>query len=309
MRCIEVWFDNDKFIDICLFDHDPIPAWFEHFRKFSDTGYYKGGFLCDRGYGVFSKDIIPTQWNIILDAINKLTKMEYKFPFQVPKEFDYDQELLNKLHRFFTYNVMAFKSKEPNPFDPEFKMPSDINFEYWLGLVDEINGAVHKLENFSKFTENKTFFSTQLPLTYFFVNGSTRHPANITPWVEFTKEELKHNYTYFEYDLPLVLLDKSILGKCALQSFLEDDDLNAKDCTGRLGSYGGFTVDINDNRKKIYRSEPFKNWLTKHNRTLEDTPLEYPIGYVKNYEEVLSWANSLVRTMKPLKLKKIVFVD
>ena len=83
---------------------------------------------------------------------------------------------------------------------------------------------------------------------------------------------------------------------------VEDDDLNAKDCTGRLGSYGGFYIDLDDNRKKIYRSEQFNNYLRKHGRSLNNTPLEFPIGYVRNYNEIVNWKN-------PMKFKKLIFVE
>jgi hypothetical protein len=78
----------------------------------------------------------------------------------------------------------------------------------------------------------------------------------------------------------LVLLDQSILGKCVLQSFIENDDPTQDDCTGRLGSFGGFFIDLNDNRKKIYKSTQFKDWIKSYNMT--NIPYEFPIGYVES---------------------------
>jgi hypothetical protein len=61
-------------------------------------------------------------------------------------------------------------------------------------------------------------------------------------------------------------------------------------------------IDLTDHRKQIYQSETFKKWLDKH-FFVWGVPLEFPIGYVKNYQDVLQWIN------KDLKFKKIEFVN
>jgi hypothetical protein len=54
----------------------------------------------------------------------------------------------------------------------------------------------------------------------------------------FDDIDLEQNYSFFNYNQSnLVVLDRSILGKCILQSFYDDDDPTAEDCTGAAGSF------------------------------------------------------------------------
>jgi hypothetical protein len=261
---------------------------------------------------------IKEHWNTILDALERLCKLGYKLPWQMPHDFDNKQSTLNVLHRFFTYNAMWFTDcknlpdprnidftptqKIPNPFDPNFDLPKKIDYTTWLELIDPINRSVHSLEEVTNLTDNKRFICEQLPLPVIHVRPAYALCNEEQSWLNFTEEEQQINYSYFDSDLPLVILDQSILGKSVMQSFAEDDDFTAKDCTGRLGSYGGFCIDLTDHRKQIYQSEPFKKWLTKH-FFVWGVPLEFPIGYVKNYQDVLQWID------KDLKFKKIEFVN
>ena len=104
-------------------------------------------------------------------------------------------------------------------------------------------------------------------------------------WIDLN-EEKQENYKFFEYDYKYtVRLDRSILGKCVLQAFEENDDPNAKDCTGRLGSFGGFFIDTNNNLKKLYKSDKFRNWCNRHGRQLDKLPLEFVIGYVEQFSD------------------------
>ena len=306
---IQVWFSNDKYVDIRLFDNSTVAKWFLHFQKLSLNNFYDARPISEFiHHRQIDKTTIDNCWNSILDTLDKLSNMGYNIAFQTPDIFDYKQSTLNFLHRFFTYNAAWYWDNKnnptvPNPFDTNFRLPEELSYSEWLGLIDNINNAVHRLEHSTDLVDNKKFILKELPVTAIHVNPSSRTPTDLSPWLSFTEDEQQLNYTYFDSDVPLVVLDLSILGKCVLQSFAEDDNLNANDCTGRLGSYGGFFVDLTDNRKKIYQSEQFKNWVTKHNRDFASLPLEFPIGYVENYQDVLQWIN------QHLKFKKIMFVD
>jgi hypothetical protein len=312
-------------VDIELFQNSAVNKWFTYYQKLSLENFYDAipvrHSIC---YDPLDPDKIKEHWKTIVDSLEQLRNLGYKLPWQMPQEFDGKQSTLNVLHRFFTYNSMwFFESKNlPNPFDPNFKpgqkilnpfdpnfgLPKKINFESWTRLIDPINKSVHALESTTDLTDNKQFICKQLPLPGIHVLQSNMfHPdkqflEEDQTWLSFTEEEQQINYTYFDSDLPLVILDSAILGKCVMQSFAEDDDFTAKDCTGRLGSYGGFWIDLTDNRKQIYQSDYFKKWLEKH-FYVWGVPLEFPIGYVKNYQEVLQWIN------KDLKFEKIEFVN
>jgi hypothetical protein len=321
---IKVWFNNDKSVDIELFQNAAVTKWFTYYKKFSESDFYNA-IAVDQAIQHKSWDAVTIEnhWQAILDTFDQLRDLGFKLPWSVPQEFDGKQSTLNNLHRFFTYNSMWFTDcknlpgpwdanfkpgqKIANPFDPDFILSKDVDYESWLKLIDPINRAVHGLENYAELTSNKQFVCEQLPLPGIHVMQSSilqrgDFAAETNSWMLFTEEEQQVNYSYFDYDLPLVILDQSILGKCVMQSFVEDDDFTARDCTGRLGSYGGFWIDLTDNRKKIYQSDVFDHWLAKH-FFVWGIPFEFPIGHVKNYPDVLQWINA------DLKFKKIEFVD
>jgi hypothetical protein len=103
----------------------------------------------------------------------------------------------------------------------------------------------------------------------------------------------------------MVILNESILGKSVLQSFSENDNPNAQDCTGRLGSYGGFIIELDDNRKNIYRSKEFISWAQSHNRVFNSLPLEFPIGYIPDFKN--QCRKTLLQKMNIF--KNIKFID
>jgi len=311
---IKVWWDNDKYVDIELFQNTAVNKWFTYYQKLSLKNFYDADpVYYDICYSPMPQDSTKEHWKTILDALERLRNFGYKLPWKMPQDFDNKQSTLNVLHRFFTYNAMWFwevrnlpnpldSNKIPNPFDPNFDLPKNINSAFWLELIDPINRSVHALEKGTDLTENKRFICEQLPLPVIHVRPAYALCNEEQSWLNFTEEEQRINYSYFDSDLPLVILDQSILGKSVMQSFAEDDDFTAIDCTGRLGSYGGFCIDLTDHRKQIYQSEPFKKWLAK-DFFVCDVPLEFPIGYVNNYQDVLQWIN------KDLKFKKIEFVN
>lgn len=303
---IQVWFTNNKYIDVRLFNNKTIAKWFDHFGKLNLLDYYKSVVINHTCQDPLTNN--DSEWNIILNTVEILKSIGYNFPYQLPDKFNYNQSTLNLLHRFFTYNAMWYHDNEAdssicNPFDSKFKLPNEMSYVEWLGIIDRINNSVHKIENSVTLSDNKKLIVNKFPITSVYSSPKNKLPTNLSPWLIFTEEDQQYNYTYNDSELPLVVLDNAILGKCVLQSFYDDDDLNAKDCTGRLGSYGGFFIDLNDNRKKIYRSQQFKTWVEKHNRSIDSLPLEFPIGYVINYTDVISWCSW------DLIFKKLVFVD
>ena len=291
---IRLLYDFNQTITIKLFNEPAIAKWFSRYSN----SQYQQNYVSSPVYNVFRKIqplIYPSyrtnNWNTILSTLDDLKSLGYRVPFEVPKKFTYDQHLLNQLHRFFTYNVLWYGSDEPNPYDPEFQ--TDLSFEEWHDLVDKINTAVHSLEIITTNSNRKII--DQLPMKFFLLGLKEKSFNSV---VEFDQDDQKLNLTYFDYkQYPLVLLDGSILGKSVLQSFLTNDDPSLKDCTGRLLSHGGFIIDLNNSRSKIYQSPEFLSWCDKFN--LISPPLEFPIGYVTNPEKL-----SVVRL---LRFRKAVF--
>ena len=74
-----------------------------------------------------------------------------------------------------------------------------------------------------------------------------------------------------------------------LQSFIDDDNPTADDCTGRLGSHGGFVVELDSlySRKTVYQSDQFLQWISKYGLSAENLPYDFPIGYIEQKSFVL----------------------
>jgi len=290
------------FILIKLFDNDATIKWFDLASKMKfDKGCFES---VHHTLSKENRDIVKymfsvqTLWNDIKSALKQLTNLGFKIPFEIPDIYNFDQNTLNLLHRFYTYNViwhhdMNSLENYENPFDPDFK--TDYDFDKWHEIIDVINRSVHNLEKFTE-TVNKVILTTYpLHTIHVFMTQSSSHKN----WVGFNLEEQKENYKYRQYlitDKPLVLLDNSILGKSYLQSFLEHDDPTCKDCTGRSGSFGGFHIDLTKNRSKIYNSSKFKKWILDYN--IVNPPLEFPIGQVIDYS---------MDSLEDLHLKEIDF--
>lgn len=231
------------------------------------------------------QDQIRQSWYSIKLALMKLRKLNFKIPFEIPEVFNYDQQLLNKLHRFFTYNSAWYLENSSNThlavtsnlYDPNFIIEFD-DFYTWHKIIDPINLSCHFLETFTNNANKNLLLKYSLNSLCINLKKSGEFDAN---WIEFNSDEQQENYKYQEYyklKKPLVLLDNCILGKSYLQSFLNNDDPNAIDCTGRLGSHCNFLIDLNEDRNKLYNSSEFKIWLLKFG--IKNPTLEFPIGFV-----------------------------
>jgi len=277
---LKIIFNTSDVILVTLFDNPAITKWFNHFSKVNaEKNIYTIAVESLPCRNPLPLDDCEKHWTTILTSVDHLRSIGYDYNLTIPDRFDYNQQTLNRLHRFFTYNFIwaTQHPNTPNPFDPKFKLSRNTNWKIWHELVDPINRAVHKLEKFTKTTANRSFIDTQLPMhSISFVNNYEDFDNHL---LNFDNNDVEQNYSFFNYDQPnLVTLDRSILGKCILQSFCEDDDPTAQDCTGRLVSWGGFNIDLNDNRKKIYESAQFVEWAERYK--LKNIPYEFPIGYV-----------------------------
>lgn len=238
---IKVKFFPNDYIVIDLFDNTTITKWVNHFKNYKYTRFPQL-FGIQPPYWAFNRSIVKN-WNTIKQNLIDIS---------LPDKFNRDQQLLNQIHRLFTSNVSNATDREP-----------------WYS----INYAVHYLELFTVPADNKKFVDSTFPIF------GLELKINDAKWLEFNNEDILLNYQ--DMDQPnLVYLNGSILGKSYLRSFYDNDDPTAVDCTGRLGSYGGFVIDINNNRQLIYQSAQFKDWASKYNLDVKSLPLEFPIGKV-----------------------------
>ena len=266
---LTITFTDGHQIDVEL--HDSMNRWAQHVQKISakykyslnkaksaiDTGkiHNNENFQLNSG----DNDKATTVYNVLLDTVGKLETIR-PIGFAIPKNFTYDQELLNKLHRYYT-DTAAIVDKDTVVFE----------------LASRVNYCVHELEHFTN-TRNTGYISD----LWFHIDD---YPIPMECWIDL-KDQEEENYKFFNYDYKYpVRLDRSILGKCVLQSFEENDDPNEKDCTGRIGSFGGFFIDTDNKLKDVYLSDKFNIWCNSHGMTVNELPLEFVIGHVKNFSD------------------------
>lgn len=276
-------------ITIELKQHPTIEKWFKFFQNLTNQqpDYYR--MFMSEEVSVHSKSFVDVNrhWQIILNSIEILRNANYCIPFEVADKYDYKQVTLNQLHRFFTYNCEWWyqQSTEANPFDETFTPPADWNFEKWYSVIGQINEAVHNLEVVTP-TDTKMLYQNpaeQMILPSFVINN----PASITGelirtcYLPFDSYDQCFNYEPLDFSRGApVTLNASILGKCMLQSYFEEDDPTARDASGREGSYGGYCIHLSKKRQEIYQSAHFRQWAARYGRTVDSLPLEFQIGHV-----------------------------
>jgi hypothetical protein len=300
---INLQFSENNYTEIELFDYPAVRKWFEYYIA-QNVEYYVTYKKEPRWKEVRDEKHIEENWKLIIDTLEELKKMGLYPNFVLPHEFNFDQQLLNQIHRFFTYNHMWWEDRfsKPNPFNSQFTVSEDIETAYWFDTICKLNDGVHELEKTlitareMALTENKiTFLQT------------TFWPKMDTPynnlWLDFDKEMINHCYRYRDFiDFDnLVYLNESILGKPYMRCFFNNDDPNAEDITGRLGSHGGFEIDLHGSRKSFYKSVMYDNWLKQHN--VINPPEEFVIG--KIYKHSFNNLND----MQDYELIKVIFSD
>ncbi len=236
--------------------HDSMIPWAKHVQTL--TGKYKYGL--NDGQSAIGTHKAPEVYKILLDTIEKLQPLR-PIRFTVPENLTNDQEVLNKLHRYYT-DSCAVVEQDSELFD----------------LVSKINYCVHELEAPAPSTITEGYISE----LWIHIDD---YPIPTDCWFDLRDME-QENYKFFDYDYEYVVrLDRSILGKCVLQAYEENDDPNAKDCTGRAGSFGGFFIDTNKKLKNFYQSNKFDDWCKGHGKDTKEWPLEFVIGNVEQFSD------------------------
>lgn len=270
---IKINFINNQFILINLFDNNAVKKWFDKFSV-TENQYTV---TIEHSHPFSNKIDTEQEWCNIKKTFEELKQFNFYPNITINDSFDGKQDTLNLLHRFFTYNCLWVQNNLSNDiknkYDSEFTFPESLTYAEWHTIIDNINVAVHNLES----TIVRTDKFIQVKSLQLIPNGIKK-----LEWLEFSKEDYKHNYEYFlkkEKHKNLVLLDRTILGKCVMQSFVDNDDPTADDCTGRFGSFGGFVVELDDTRKQLYQSIKFQEWLRRYQIT-SNVPYDFPIGYI-----------------------------
>jgi hypothetical protein len=292
-------FTNNNYIIIEVFEENS--AWFNFFKNRKDSNQYS---IQSYPLGFYDKPSIQNilnrlfflkscelnGWLEIIENTEYLKSQNFQLPYKLPKKFNFSQELLNTIHRFFTYNsAWAMEScnhdmsgntpivpSTPNPFDSSFVPTDTLKF---LTAISNLNIAVHSLESFCM-TDNKQSVLNIIKNNFiFWINPRSNFDYTSNGWFHVGPSLDEFQKSYIN-NYPNVIMSEEIQGKSYLRAFIDNDDPTKLDVTGREGSYGGFFIDTNNDRKKIYESQEFKNWLEQYNLKKEDLPLEWPLGQV-----------------------------
>jgi hypothetical protein len=288
-------FLKNNFILIQVFEENL--TWFNFFKDRKNCNHYDPNFVrkslftyIDRSNTEYSAHL-EIYWSSIKENTEYLKSQNFKLPYELPDEFNYSQELLNTIHRVFTYSSSWALSKcnndmsgnTPlscpdilNPFDESFT-PTDLS--KFFTAINNLNVAVHELETFCTTVNKNMVLRVKNKNNNIVVDVRNSHEYTNNGWIYFgnTLDEFQKSYSN---NYPNVILTEEIQGKSYLRAFADNDDPTQLDVTGRYGSYGGFLIDIYQHRKQIYESEEFNNWLEGHGLKKENLPLEHPLGQV-----------------------------
>jgi len=283
---IEIGYDNGEKIIIRLFDSSISKKLVSCYSELFKDSYFIGDCSINSNITDFegrfaNKEEIDYHWSKIFEGLAGMKELGNEINIKFPKEFDFNQQTLNILHRIFTYTDL-YESGEITeyPYSNNYTKDVGMSFEQYHSIVDKINVGVHNLEAWAKPTENKSYLNNNFPLAriqYCTKNYSTFQMK----WCEFDSEEYKENFKFLSYDVDnIVTLRDTILGKSPLASFRDDDDPTLPDCTGRFATDGSFQINRGKELQNFYTSDYFKNWAEKYGETIYTLPLEFAIGYV-----------------------------
>ena len=255
--------------------YEATKSWYSNSKHMSYIDYIKGP-------GTLPRDIILIEnlYNTLTRTFNQLDSMLLFNMFKpYSNTYTFDQQWCNKIHRYFT-TLVKYRKFEIDG-DEAYSEKNELTPLIFKKL-HIINDLIHKLERYN-FTPQRIKYKKQhcaLLISPHNLSSSAIDGSDTNlKWHEFLEEDFQYHELITEYN---VIFLSEILGKSLLQSFFDDDDPNYFDTSGHSGWYGGFEIILNDTRQKIYNSDDFNNWLSKHNIPEQNKKLkgDYPIGKV-----------------------------
>lgn len=200
---------------------------------------------------------------------NVVDEVELHIDLNLPSDaIDLNQDLLNKLHRYFT------ESKKLVVEERRWK-----NWQSVTSILDKINDEIHDLEYYCN-TANKNLLAE----TKQNFDEVCLTPTQIENhhWCNLDEKDREY-HSACHYD---VILGPQILGKSLWKSYIDNDNPNHWDTSGHHCNAGSLIiVPTQKQRENIYKSKSFIKWLTlndyKHNAYYD-----FPVGNVKNKKEL-----------------------
>lgn len=192
-------------------------------------------------------------WDKIKNNI-KIIEEEFKitWPEPVPDKFPFEQQILNRYHRYFAQATMFFNRWQ---IDLDYTFPTIPldKQERFTQLLEEINSWIHIIERYC-LSENGRLYQNQIKKLFLSL-GTLRWRG------EPEDQHLPHG-TDPAYN---VCLSMEVHGKNYLQAFLDGDDPDQIDVHGHRGMYGCLDIYADNTVFELLESKRFKDWLGSKN--------------------------------------------
>lgn len=237
---------NEDYIVIELKNNDISSLWLNNIRQQNDMSIRS---VSDPHYidPVNNQDYTSGVWNKIKENINTIeTEFNIKWPEEVPDVFNFDQQIMNRYHRYFAQSTM-FYNRWQIDHDYRFDEIPVEKQKRFSDLLEEINFSIHELESYT-ITPRIQKYKNKIKKLY--IDFS---PTN---WIN-----LPHNTVHSADKEYNVCIAMEVHGKNYLQAFIDDDVPFHPDVHGQRGMFGRIDIYTDDTVFDILESEEFKNWL------------------------------------------------
>ena len=278
--------DNlDNYIQINLLDNPAIKRWFDYFINVQEiSGSINNMPLGNRPDRLLTKNYHDTQYQLLIDTIHQLKQLQLpiviNFP-EIPNVFNYDQHWCNHIHNIFVDIIKYLSSVS---FHDRYSNPDFIEIER---VATQLNTVIHDLEYDSRTTATEKFCSELYQHEYLQTFINTEKNKEIE-WFEFTVEE--QQLYHADNHSCNVVFGNNILGKTYFVSFLQEEDIDSPSTSGVIGTWSDIEILLDQNRKHIYNSLKFKNWLSERSLPML---VEFPIGNVDASCDLTSFAKKI----------------
>ena len=286
MKVIFNFTTGEKTLDIELLDNPFTQEWS---NRFVGTGIT----VTSNYYNLlWVKKWNPTYITECLEKLHKLTAELDSFGLTykniMPATIDeIDRAWANDLHRYFTHTLWDVDAQQSN---------FGNKYIYVRNLLHDVNTWIHEIEDHYP-RNTKDLPVTNIDQIYmksdpcYTVDGySWEAGRSMNDWNWTFPEKYREYHSSKHAD---VIMAPQIQGKALIQSYLDGDNPNDRDVTGHYVTTGSLLIMTSDTREQIYQSTAFKSWLIKWGVDPDQAWYDFPIGNLKNKDDLMDIINSL----------------
>ena len=261
--------EETKTITVDLFDNPGVRAWAEHCATLPPTRRI----IYQHIPGDIDTTVPVKLWPEFQRIQQGLAGTEYELslpPVMVPE--DITQHHLNVWHRQFTTITKYLQTQIDRQMDPVEQRCHDLFYD--------LNQLIHLWENhLNEWPKNQLNKYQGIDVNL----SPEKNPQGIADFVNLTEEHRQ----YHSFDEADLIIDQSVHGKTALQSFIDNDDPNHWDTTGHWITHGGCKLVLSRWKQNIYSSNEFAEWMEKNNTSMSQLKGDFPLGVIRDRDQVV----------------------